>query len=462
MKKIILGLMVGMTMTTALPINAQEYCTYRVYKPYDATVFYDGYNETVFDAGLEDGILRHRNSLYAKKLTDENMDWFGLETKMRVTIGALCDNYDRIGNINIALVPKGVETYDPFEVQRIELARFITPFMNMNYTPDKVPYEYDAQFMSYIFHDLNLREKYDLWLEFELFGIPYAANEQVEGCEGRNDVFTGTLEFICTDEPAENTKDEILVPIRMKSPEYKGDNLNNYGTESTDTIGRTTKTYRFTVPEDVNDAKLVFITSNHGANADGEEYNRRLHLVYVDGELATTYTPGGKSCEPYRFYNTQSNGIYGTRRKRDAVWIKNSNWCPGDAIPIRYLELGQFSAGEHEIMIRVPEAEFVDNQGFIPVSMYFQGLKTGTLPSGIEDAVAEQTDIEVFQVGDVVKFKSASKVAEVSVYSYDGKFLYGTHTESGEVSLVGFEKGMYLVNFITEDGYIATYKAVKN
>lgn len=458
MKKFIYGLFACAALTSSVA-NAQEF--YRVFKPYDEIVFYDGYNDKVFDAELNDGVLRHRNSLYAKKLTDKQLDWFGSEVSMKVTIGALCDNYDRIGNINIALVPKGSETYNYEEVQRIELARFITPFMDKNKMPDEVPYEYDARFMSYIFRDSNLREKYDLWLEYELFGIPYAANEQINGCEGRNDVFRGTLEFISIDDPAEKVTDQVFVPINMKSPEYKSDNLNNYSEAGTDTIGVCTKTYKFTVPENVKDSKVVFITSNHGANANGEEYNRRLHLVYVDGELFTTYTPGGKSCEPYRFYNTQSNGIYGTRVKRDEVWMKVSNWCPGDAIPIRYLELGEFEAGEHEIMIRVPDAVFPEGQGFIPVSMYFQGLKNGTMPSGIEDAVEEPSDIIVYQEGNVVKFKSNSAVSEISVFTYDGRLVYGSHTNDKEISLVGFEPGIYLVNFYTVDGYIATYKAIK-
>ena len=458
MKKVIYGLFACAALTATVA-NAQEYS--RVFKPYDEVVFYDGYNGTVFDKDLQDGVLRHSNSVYAKKLSDTQLDWFGAELTMRVTIGALCDNYDRIGNINLALVPKGAETYNIDEVQRIELARFITPFMDMTEMPDEVPYEYDARFMSYIFRDTNLRSQYDMWLEYEVFGIPYAANEQIEGCAGRNDVFRGTLEFISIDNPAEKVSDQILVPIHMKSPEYKSDNLNNYTEAGTDTIGVCTKTYKFTVPENVKDAKIVFITSNHGANANGEEYKRRLHLVYMDGELITTYTPGGKSCEPYRFLNTQANGIYGANKKRDTVWIKNSNWCPGDAIPIRYLELGEFAAGEHEIMIRVPDAVFPEGQGFIPVSMYFQGLKTGTLPSGLENVGEEVSDITVYQEGNVVKFKSNSTVSEVSVFTYDGKLVYGSHTNDKEISLVGFEPGIYLVNFYTVDGYIATYKAIK-
>ena len=44
-------------------------------------------------------------------------------------------------------------------------------------------------------------------MEFQLFGIPYAANEQVKGCADCQDVFAGTLWF-------ETTKARLMLPIR--------------------------------------------------------------------------------------------------------------------------------------------------------------------------------------------------------------------------------------------------------
>ena len=459
MKKLLLGLTAAVAFSGAATVQAQEYS--RTYKPFNEAVFYDGYNDNVFDAGLEDGILRHRNSLYAKKLTAENMDWFGLETKIKVTIGALCDNYDRIGNINIALVPKGQETYDPFEVQRIEIVRFITPFMNKNSYPDEVEYKYDANLVGYLFHDMNLRDNYDLWLEFELFGIPYAANQQIAGCDSRNDVFRGSLEFTCTDEPAANNYNTVTVPIIMKKPEYKSHNLNNYSEQGTDTIGTCTKTYKFTVPEKVADSQLVLVMSNHGANSKGEEYNRRLHLIYFNGEIISTFTPGGKSCEPYRYKNTQGNGIYGNSKKTDRQWAASSNWCPGDAIPVRYFELGALEAGEYEVMIRVPEAVFNEQQGDFPVSMYFQGLKEGDLPTEVEEVTTQDVGINTYQKGNDIYAVSESPITQVSIYTYDGKFVYGSHNFNRAVSLDSFEQGIYLVNFFNAEGDVMTVKAIR-
>lgn len=460
MKKSLLALaLAGAVAAPAIAETSTEYS--RVYKPFDKVVFYDGYNGTVFDKDLDDGILRHANYLYAKKLTDANLDWFGSETEMDVTINALCDNYDRIGNISVALVPKGSETYNPDEVTRVELARFITPFMDKNKYPGHVGYHYDGRLVSLLFQDRNLRETYDLWLEYEVFGIPYAANEQIAGCKSRNDVFAGTLTFTCYDDPAPARRDHVLVPIVMKKPEFKGHNFNNYSELGTDTIGTATKTYRFSVPEGgCSDSNLTLIMSNHGANAGGEEYIPRTHLLYLDGELIATWK-NGKDCEPWRYVNTQANGIYGLSPKSPMNWTKNSNWCPGDAIPTRVFGLGKMEAGEHEVMIRVPEAQFANGQGDFPVSMYFQGLKEGQLPVEIDELETDAEAPAITRDGDMVRL-IRGQVNEVAIYTYDGKFLYGRHTSEPQVSLVGMQPGIYLVNFTLADGNTLLYKAVKN
>ena len=181
---------------------AQERDTLRLF---DAVTFYDGYQfENNPDRDLQDGILRHSTSLYAVRLTDEQLALIGDSLWMNVTVRACCDNYDRIGNVNLAFVPKGATTYDPFETTRIELGRFITPFMNKNRNPKEVPYAYNIHYVSHILRDTKWRDDFDLWMELELFGVPYAAQQQVLGCRNRSDVFKGTLDLI-TQHPTINT-----------------------------------------------------------------------------------------------------------------------------------------------------------------------------------------------------------------------------------------------------------------
>lgn len=430
----------------------------RTVKLYDEVVFYDGYNDKVFDADKNDGILRHRNNLYALRLTDEQLDWFGNDLRLDVKIGALCDNYDRIGNVNLALVPKGEETYDWETLPtRIELARFITPFMNKNKRPTHVPYSYQIDADALIFRDASLREKYDFWIEFELFGIPYAANQQIAGCADRNDVFSGTLEFTCNSAAQPVTDNHVLVPIVIKRPEYKGGNLNNYQEGATDNIGRTSKTWTFEVPEDVEDARITFIISNHGANAGGEEYVRRLHGIFFDGKVVMRYTPGGVSCEPYRIYNTQGNGIYGASRD-DASWEQFSNWCPGAAIPIREIDLGPIKKGTHTFRVAVPDAKFVNNQGDFPTSAYFQGVKSGKLPAGLYTPEMVEPELSFKVEGQAVVWTCSEEVADASLYTLDGKRLATVPGWDGKMDLRPYDRGIYLLNVRCTDGTTATRK----
>lgn len=425
---------------------------------YDDVIFYDGYRmKDNPDSLLQDGVTRHSCSLYSRPLTDEQLDALGEKLNLNVYVKACCDNYDRIGNINLAFVNKGAESYVPEETERIELGRFITPFMNKNKEPNVVPYSYEVNYLSSLLRDADLRAKYDLWLEFELFGVPYAANQQIVGCKDRSDVFAGTLEFI-TDKPAAATTGNVLVPVVIKKPEYIGANLNNYKEEATDTIGKTVKSYTFTVPENVADAQIVLITSNHGANPGGEEYNRRNHFVYVDGELVMTYIPGRNSCEPFRKYNTQANGIYGYYKMSDAEWQSFSNWCPGDVIDNRIISLGSYEAGEHTIKIAVPDARFKGQEGDIPVSLYFHGLKEGAFESGVEEVTSVTTGVDIVNRGGLLYIDTEKDVRSVEVYTV-GADLVHRQWNKNPISLDSLS-GIHVVSVELVDGHTINKKMI--
>lgn len=461
MKKTYTHLMAA-ALTALLPTaaSAQDTVTHTIF---DGVTFYDGYRVQDFSAGVDstEDVLHHYTYLYAKKLTDDVLNNIGQYVSLEVFVKACCDNYDRIGNINLALVPKGQATYSIDNVERIELGRFITPFMDKNKQPDTVPYAFSVHYLSLILRDADLRSKYDFWLEYELFGVPYAANTQIDGCEGRSDVFQGTLNIVTTTPALGQTTTDVLVPICIKSPEYTSKNLNNYGENSTDTIGKTTKTYTFTVPKDCSDAQIVLVTSNHGSNSGGEEYNRRWHYIYVDDELALTYKPGRPSCEPFRKYNTQANGIYNTTASDYISWQSFSNWCPGDAIDNRIIRLGAVKAGDHKVRISVPDAVFNGSQGYIPVSIFFQGVTDSELTTISEAPTMEHVaDVSIQDGRLVLSVTDSDNVANVDLYDVQGKHLYHSAT-ANDISLSSYPKGIYLVNIETADGIVETHKILK-
>jgi len=332
---------------------------------FDEVVFYDGYAAMVSES-VPAGAIRKSNASYVTKLTPTQIASLSNKLKLKVTIGALCDNYDRIGGVFVNMVDKGT----PFTVdnvtKRLEVGRFITPFMNKNISPKEVDYVFDTDNLALLFNDPAISDMYDFWIELNVFGVPYAAQEQVSGCQGRIDVFEGTLKFISTDESYDHTN-QLFVPIVTYQE------LKDYDPNGTDVLGQTVKTYTFNVPSNITNAKLYVITSNHGANTNGEEYNRREHFIYFDNALVDTYIPGGKSCEPFRVYNTQGNGIYGPSPRTLSQWLSFNNWCPGDIIPIRAYDLPNLNQGNHSFKIEVPDAVFANNEGYFPISVYIQG-----------------------------------------------------------------------------------------
>lgn len=446
-----------MALLTALPSQALDY---RV-KVFENTVFYDGWLGDVVDKEKEDGITRHSNYLYMRPLTQLELYQMKTQLELTVKIGALCDNYDRQGSVNLALVPKGRTSYSPYDdadVKRIEVARFITPFMNKNRTPDAVTYKYRIDDLALILNDKSLRETYDFWVELEVFGIPYAANKQVKGCADRNDVFAGSVTLDSGGETP-GTDGHRFMPVAICRSEYFGNkNFNNYTPEACDTLGVATRTWEFEATDDLSDSKLTLITSNHGANEGGEEYNRRLHLIYLDGELIASYIPGEATCEPYRKYNTQRNGIYGDVVMPDEEWQEFSNWCPGAAIPTRELHTGALKAGVHKLMIRVPEAEFVDGQGDFRVSAYVQGVTDGARWTSITEVTGGTDEFDVTVSGGRVLFGGNVGLTEARLYSASGELVGGTFEPASGISTAGLAPGVYIAAGFDHEGHGMTRK----
>ena len=340
-------------------------------------LYYDGLSAAQ-PRTVPPSVLNLRNDLYAAKLTQAQLDQIQDSLNLLVTIGAACDIYDRIGNVNLVLVNKGDTSYKPGKgidvtgnngpltgeakvPKWIEVARFITPFTDKAVKPDTVPFSYPISNIARILKDTALSSKYDFWIELQVFGLllPQAP------CPGRTDVFQGSLQLI-TQGGAASSNNDLLMPLASHAI------FNNFMAEGTDTLGKTTKTIPFSLTAKVDNAMLYLIASNHGSNTGGEEYIRRKHNVYVDNKLVFSYTPGGKSCEPYRVYNTRTNGIYQASPQPDSYWLGFNNWCPGDVIPIRAIAVGSLAAGNHTFQITVPGAVFQDKQGNFPFSVYLQ------------------------------------------------------------------------------------------
>ena len=362
MKKTLLTLSL---LTSLFAFKAKAQVTVQLY---DDAVYYGMYQGTV-DEPLPPNAIRNNNTSYGIKLTEEQIASFGSTLTLNVQAASNCDNYDRIGNVNVAFVPKGATSYNYATVERIEIARFITPFM----LPDgslQVPYTYDVANLLDILKDPTLSSTYDFWVELEIAGYQGgpgqggAAEMYPQICAGRDDVYRGSLEFVSegTYEPADLYFDQLCFKYEMK----------DYTLAGTEEIGETIKSYTFTVDDDLEEAYFHLVMSNHGSNGGGEEYKNRTHYVYLDGEEVLNYKPG-KNGEPFRQYNTQPNGVYGNAPLSLSYWTSRA-WAPGAKIDTRDISLGSLSAGPHTFTMDVPTATFNGDQGYFPMSVYVQGV----------------------------------------------------------------------------------------
>lgn len=412
-------------------------------------VFYDGYAANVSQP-VPSNVIRLANSRYAKKLTDAELNSFQNKIQMNVAIGALCDNYDRIGGVHIALVPKGQASYtmNDTQIKRFEIGRYITPFMNKNIAPTEVPYTYEVNNLYPVFSNPVLKSAYDIWVELDVFGVPYAANTQVAGCANRNDVFAGTLTFVTSNDPSVSNTYNTILPLLDSST------LNNYN--NTDVTGQTVRLVNFNLAQAAGNPKFFIVSSPHGAGTNGEEYVRRQNIVSLDNAQVMTFTPGGKSCEPYRMYNTQPNGIYGYNAQNAAWWTSWNNWCPGDSVPIRSFSVASLSAGNHTLKYEVPTAVFYGQSGEVVLSMYMQSQNQLLSVKDIST-----TDVSVYPnpTTDYVMIKGEKKVKHVTVLSIDGRKL--AETDQPKIDLGAYPAGTYLLNISLEGGIEFSHKVLK-
>lgn len=412
-------------------------------------VFYDGYAETT-NLPMPADVVRLDNSRYAKKLATTDISSILNTLSLSVTINALCDNYDRQGGVFFALVPTG-EAITSENKKTIEIGRFITPFMNKNVAPNEVSYTYDLNHLVGTFKNEAFLSTYDIWVEFFLFGAPYSAHAQIPGCIGtdRPDVFQGTLTFSSTAQANPNMSN---VPKPLWS------RLRMNKSTDTDYPGTAGRIVHFSNEEQLNDAHVQLITSAHGANEGGEEYVRRNHFVYFDDSQILTYKPGGLSCEPFRQYNTQPNGIYGSSVQSANWWATWNNWCPGDKIPNRLISLGNVAPGEHSLKITVPSGVFPNDNDEIIISAFIYSNDNVLLDNEKFSVI----DYQIYPNPTTDKINinvSVSEIELVALFGIDGKKVF--ETKKAQFDISHLKNGIYVMKLQLKNGSKIEEKIIK-
>ncbi|MXN92203.1 T9SS type A sorting domain-containing protein [Flavobacterium sp. Sd200] len=437
---------------------------------FDEVVFYGMYDGPV-NTPVPEGTVRSKNWSYGKKLTEEQIAVIGNRLTINVLAEALCDDYDRIGNVNLAFVPKNSTSYVYEDVMRIEVGRFITPFMNnITQTPTQVPYTFEADNIAQILHDPILAAEYDFWFELEIYGHQGGPSADQGGaqwdflstglCNNRNDVYKGTLELVTENDPdlvlGENHFEWLSYKFELKDY-VQATETNNMG-QGTDELDETVRTINFDFGEEVQNAKFYVVVSNHGSfYSTSEEYRNILHYVYLDNVEKLRFRPG-RDCEPYRVYNTMGNGVYGPSVRPLNYWTGRA-WCPGAKIETRVVELGTLAAGQHSYKMNVPSALFTNDHGYFPMSVYVQGYSDSSMSS--KGFKANNISVYPNPVNNIATISAnGQQIKNVSVINALGQTVL--QTKSDKVDMTNLQKGIYVVQVEFDNNQIATKKIVKN
>ncbi|MBB3701258.1 DUF4412 domain-containing protein [Flammeovirga yaeyamensis] len=107
------------------------------------------------------------------------------------------------------------------------------------------------------------------------------------------------------------------------------------------------------IPENVSDLHLHYITTGHGGWGGGDEFNPKENRILIDGQLAYSYTPWRCDCGTYRELNPASGNFWNGESSSD---LDRSGWCPGTVTNPVQTPLN-ISSGTHQFEVQIPQGE---------------------------------------------------------------------------------------------------------
>ena len=110
--------------------------------------------------------------------------------------------------------------------------------------------------------------------------------------------------------------------------------------------------FEFELKEDIQNARLRYITTGHGGWWNGDEFVPKENTIFLNDVQAFSFTPWRVDCGSYRLYNPVSGNFDSGLSSSD---LSRSNWCPGTITYPNYINLGNLKAGKHKIRVKIPQ-----------------------------------------------------------------------------------------------------------
>jgi len=111
-------------------------------------------------------------------------------------------------------------------------------------------------------------------------------------------------------------------------------------------------TINFTIPEDITNLKLRYITTGHGGWGEGDEFNPKENEIFIDGRKVYGFIPWRTDCGTYRLLNPASGNFWNGTSSSD---YSRSGWCPGTATNPTEVPIPALSAGPHTMKIAIKQ-----------------------------------------------------------------------------------------------------------
>lgn len=220
----------------------------------------------------------------------------------------------------------------------LELMRFFTGFGVRQYNHNVVPGQKWVDEVLYKMNVTNLASN----LEGEVIIGAYIGNWDANGHS-----ITMNLKYY--------PDDEDVKPFRHVMPLFNTVNyLEQAGQEYPVFMEKDELKVKFTLAEDVKDAHLFYLTTGHGGWGGGDEFNRKVNTIFLDGEKVTSFIPWRDDCATYRNNSPCSGNFSNGESSSD---LSRSNWCPGTVTNPNYIPMGDLKAGEHTIVVKIPQGK---------------------------------------------------------------------------------------------------------
>lgn len=225
-------------------------------------------------------------------------------------------------------------------VPPIELMRFITPFgighFNSQVQVYGIQWE-DSVIYSQDITDLLPVLKGDVW-----FGVYIGCYDSGGHNVSLNlKFFPENIPHIPSASPDDWIKPIIFTPNLMEAESQPYSDIFLYDTLSV----------KVNIPEGLKSLKLRFISTGHGGWENGDEFNKKLNSIFLDGKLIYSFIPWRDDCRTYRKYNPASGNFPNGLSSSD---YSRSGWCPGAAaVPIDII-INDLSPGEKTFSVFIP------------------------------------------------------------------------------------------------------------